>query len=75
MSIDTKPVSSFHYAEVDLIVSYIDLGSDNHVALIAGTVSACLVFLLVACTFLWWKFMRRSKTKGGSYLSLFTLLI
>jgi hypothetical protein len=54
-----------------LIVSYIsDLDSGHHVALIAGTVSAFLVCLLVACSFLWWKFIHRPKTKGSSYLSL-----
>ncbi|KAJ4745346.1 Serine/threonine-protein kinase [Rhynchospora pubera] len=45
------------------------LDSSHHVAIIAGTVSAALVFLLVACSFLWWKFIHRSKTKGSLNIS------
>ncbi|KAJ3705159.1 hypothetical protein LUZ61_008864 [Rhynchospora tenuis] len=41
------------------------LDSNHHPAITAGIVSAALVFILVACTFLWWKFIYRSKVKDS----------
>ncbi|KAJ4813331.1 Serine/threonine-protein kinase [Rhynchospora pubera] len=39
--------------------------SNHHPGIIAGTMSAALVFILFACTFLWWKFIHHSKVKDN----------
>ncbi|KAJ4745347.1 Serine/threonine-protein kinase [Rhynchospora pubera] len=45
------------------------LDSNHHPAIIAGTVSAASVLILVASAFLWWKFIHRSKVKDSLNIS------